>query len=168
MSEKKTHWRTFHETEFLGAFDLTEQGVNEVNLTIVRASSQKTKDEKGKEEIVLSCTFEGVKKPMILNATNCKAIEKVSGSPFIDNWSGVTITVYILKGIKAFGKIVDGLRIKEYAPKIEVPKNLIDEAVAIMDNCKTIDELKQSFEDCEHSTNVRVIAAKDKAKKLLE
>ena len=48
---------------------------------------------------------------MILNATNCKSLVKLSGSDFIENWAGLKVTLYVTK-VKAFGDNIDALRIK--------------------------------------------------------
>lgn len=132
--ESKTHWRKFHETEFLGSFDLVEQGVEEKILTIENVFSKTVKDEKGRDEIVLTCKFSEEKKPMVLNATNCKAIQVVSGTPMIESWKGVRITLYIQKGIKAFGKVVDGLRIRDFKPKANIdPTEAIEKLNGALD-----------------------------------
>tara|TARA_R110002126_G_scaffold289683_2_gene445254 strand:- start:5861 stop:6367 length:507 start_codon:yes stop_codon:yes gene_type:complete len=168
MSEQNTHWRTFHETEFLGAFDLTEQGVEEKILTITSAVSKTVKDEKGKNETILSCSFQEEKKPMILNATNCKAIQKVSGSPYINKWTGVRVTIYIKKGIKAFGKVVDGLRIKETAPRVQVTEKDLDDAIALLNKATTLDELKTAYKSCKYGKYPKVMGATEKLKKELK
>jgi len=130
----KTHWRTFHETEFLGAFDLDEQGLTEKVLTIKKAYRKEVKTDKGADEIVLSCDFNEEKKPMILNATNCKAIEKVSGTAIIEEWENVRVTLYIQRGIKAFGKVVDGLRIRDFKPKENIdPTEAIEKLKGALD-----------------------------------
>ena len=50
---------------------------------------------------------------MILNSTNCAALEKVLKSPFVEFWRGpVEVTV------RFGGKQVDGLRIRPYPPRI--------------------------------------------------
>ena len=59
---------------------------------------------------------------MILNTTNCKAIEAVHGTPFIDDWAGKDITLYVAK-IKAFGEQMDALRVKREKPKaVQLPE----------------------------------------------
>ena len=53
---------------------------------------------------------------MIMNKTNCKIIEKIYGTPYIEDWIGKKIQIYVQKGVKAFGEIVDALRIREQIP----------------------------------------------------
>jgi len=57
-------------------------------------------------------------KPMILNVTNCKAIEALYGS-YIEDWTGRSVQVYSEK-VKAFGQLVDALRIRKKSPEKEV------------------------------------------------
>jgi hypothetical protein len=58
---------------------------------------------------------------MILNATNNKTIAKLFKTPYIEEWSGRKIQIYIEK-VKAFGEIWDALRIRPYLP---VEKELV-------------------------------------------
>ena len=53
---------------------------------------------------------------MILNRTNAKAIEKVAGSGLVENWAGTQVTLYVEQGVKAFGEVVDALRIRDKKP----------------------------------------------------
>jgi len=53
---------------------------------------------------------------MILNRTNAKAIEKVANSGLVEDWVGVGVTLYVEKGVKAFGDVVDALRIRDKKP----------------------------------------------------
>jgi len=113
---KQTHWRKFHETDYIGAYSLQDAGVTEIQATIlsVKAEPVKGADDKSEDCIVAKLKDN---KPMILNVTNCKAISKVSGSPFIEEWSGLNITIFIAK-VKAFGEVMDALRIKPTAPAL--------------------------------------------------
>ena len=60
--------------------------------------------------------FKEFDKGMILNRTNARAIEKVSGSGLVEDWVGVQVTLYVEKGVKAFGDVVDALRIRDKKP----------------------------------------------------
>ena len=75
---------------------------------------------------------------MVLNKTNCKTIEKIY-SPFTDEWLGKKITVFAQK-VKAFGDMVDALRIRPTKP-IEKAVDYSKE-IAQINACKTLDELK--------------------------
>jgi hypothetical protein len=64
---------------------------------------------------------------MILNKTNCKIIEKVYKTPYTEEWGGKKIKIYAQSGVRAFGDIVDALRIKQENPEV----NLLDEIMAL-------------------------------------
>jgi hypothetical protein len=54
---------------------------------------------------------------MILNKTNQKTMEKLFASPYIEDWAGKKMILYVAK-VKAFGDTVDALRVKTTAPKL--------------------------------------------------
>ena len=59
-------------------------------------------------------------KPLICNVTNAKAIEKVAGSGYIEDWAGVPIQLYVTE-VSAFGSTVDAVRVRPKRPKITLP-----------------------------------------------
>lgn len=108
MSTELTHWKKLTNPNYLGAYSLQPNESRVV--TIVEVKREVITGMEGKKE---ECTIAYLKgeKPMILNTTNSKRIEKIVGSPFIENWKGAEVMIYAEK-IKAFGEIVDALRIK--------------------------------------------------------
>jgi hypothetical protein len=70
----------------------------------------------GKKEDCVVCHWVENAKPMILNATNMKMITKILGTPYIENWTGRKIQIGIER-VKAFGDIVDALRVRKQLPK---------------------------------------------------
>lgn len=115
MSEKLTHWKTYSDSPYLGAYSL--QPGEELQLTIAKAVAEKVVGTDGATEIVRVVHFEekGVK-PMIVNATNAKIISKLAGSPYMEKWAGVTVQIYADK-VKAFGEVVEALRIRPHKVK---------------------------------------------------
>ena len=67
-----------------------------------------------KEECVVA-HFDGDVKPMILNKTNMKAIEKALKSPYIEDWSGHNIQLYA-DMVSAFGATTMALRVRDFEP----------------------------------------------------
>ena len=49
-----------------------------------------------------------------------KAIAKALGSPFVEDWTGKSITLYVIK-IRAFGENMEALRVRDTAPKFVLP-----------------------------------------------
>ena len=72
----------------------------------------------GKQEECIVAQLAG-EKPFILNKTNCKTIAKVHGSPYIEDWAGKKITLYVAK-VKAFGDTVEALRVRTEKPKLPI------------------------------------------------
>lgn len=113
----KTHWKKLTNPDYLGAYSLASgDGYNELVVKITYVKQEKVVGPDGKQEMCMVAHLADGLKPMILNRTNCKAIEKVCGSPFIDDWAGVSVAVYVAK-VKAFGDVVDALRIRPTKPK---------------------------------------------------
>ena len=110
---KKTHWKKLTNPDFLGSWDFSEG--EERILTIKKITQGEVTGEGGKtDECVVAHFSSGL--PMVLNATNMKAITLAYRSPNIEDWVGRTISVHVEK-VKAFGDIWDALRVSTEAPK---------------------------------------------------
>lgn len=120
MADKLTHWRQTQHPDYLGAWAL--QPGQEPVLTITTAGVEKVVGTDGKKEECLVIGYKEKIGPgkMIVNATNSRSIEKIAGSPYIEMWTGTQIQVYVEK-VKAFGCIVDALRIRSFKPKPAQP-----------------------------------------------
>ena len=114
MAKTKTHWKLRHNFNYLGAYSLPDG--KDIILTIKELNPEKIKGTGGREEDGFVCHVAEPQKPMIMNKTNCKIIEKIYGTPYIEDWIGKKIQIYVQKGVKAFGEIVDALRIREQIP----------------------------------------------------
>lgn len=115
----KTHWKKLANPDYLGAYAL-DPGKDKV-LTVKSVSEENIVGADGKKEDCIIVRFREPVKPMILNATNAKSIQKLAKSPYIEDWVGMRIQLYAAK-IKAFGEVVEALRIREFLPKDE-PSN---------------------------------------------
>ena len=110
----KTHYRKLMNPEFLGAYSL-EDG-KDIVLTIDYIKVETVTGTDGKKEDLPVCHWKEPEKSMILNATNMKMIAKVLNSNFVEDWSGKKVQIGTEK-VRAFGDVVDALRIRRYAPK---------------------------------------------------
>ena len=141
----KTHWKKLSNTDYLGAYSI-EPGKT-LTVKIKEVKKELVKGEGGKSEECIVAQIEG-QKPMILNRTNCKAITKIYNSPFIEDWKGKEITLYVAQ-VKAFGDLVDALRIKEVKPELSelTPTHEKWEGAkeAIKAGTYTIEQLKKHF-----------------------
>lgn len=118
------HWKTLANYDYLGAYSL--DGIaKEVTLTIVSIKKQLVKGEGGMTDECIVAEFEeknvnGVTvKPMILNKTNCKKIEKIYNDGDVEHWIGKRITIFATTTTVGRDK-KPCLRIKEEIPKAVV------------------------------------------------
>lgn len=114
-NEASTHYRKVFDSPYLSSMDV----VDPITLTIARVTQEVDKTKKTKDTFNTAYFAErfirpGEKlKPMILNATNSKTMAKMTGSPFIEDWTGVKVMVYVERGIKFGRDTVDGLRVMQ-------------------------------------------------------
>ena len=120
MSEK-THYRELFNSDYIGAYSL-EPG-KDLIVTIKSVKREAVVGTDGKKEDCVVAQLVG-QKPFIINATNAKTIRTVLGTPFIEEWAGKRIQLYSAP-IKAFGDVVDALRVRKFAPKEEKPDEVI-------------------------------------------
>lgn len=115
----KTHWKKLSNPNFLGVYSL-EDGKDLV-LTIKTVRQEEVMGADGKKEDCIVCYFSDADKPMILNSTNAKMIQKLIGTPFIEEWVGHKIQIGTEK-VKAFGDVVEALRVRKFLPKVTAIK----------------------------------------------
>jgi len=108
------HWKKQFNYDYLGSYSL--DGKKEAIVTISKLDTDKVTGQQGRKEDCFVVYFNEFDKPMILNRTNAKAIEKVAGSGLVENWVGTQVTLYVEQGVKAFGEVVDALRIRDKKP----------------------------------------------------
>lgn len=115
----KTHWKKIvSDPNYIGEADFAEGEEKVLTIAHVNASETVTTAE-GKSQKAVLHWKEPNNKPMILNVARSKAIEKVTGSPYFEDWVGQQVQLYIQKGIKAFGDVVNAVRVRPYKPRIQ-------------------------------------------------
>lgn len=114
----KTHWKKIvSNPNYLGEADFNEG--EEKIATIAKVVADETviaAEGKSKKAVV---HFQENLKPMILNVARSKNIEKVAGSPYFEDWTGIRVQLYIEHGIKAFGDVVSAVRVRPRKPVIK-------------------------------------------------
>ena len=115
----QTHWKRLTNPDYLGAYSL-EPG-NDMTLTIKSVVREMVTGTDGKKEECTIIKFAEQVKPMICNNTNAKMIEKIYKTPYIEEWSGRAIQIYVEHGIKVGRETTDGLRIRPIIPKQSAP-----------------------------------------------
>ncbi|EBZ6209007.1 hypothetical protein OHR96_004249 [Salmonella enterica] len=135
MSEQKTHYRKAFDSPYLSSADIVEPTI----LTIARVALESDKTKKTKD-VFNTAYFEerelrpGEKlKPMILNATNSKTLKGITGSPFLEDWRGVKVTVFVDKNVHFGKESVEGLRI---SPARVIKPSLTPEKTQAWSNAK--------------------------------
>lgn len=123
----KTHYRKAFDSPYLSSADIVEPTVLTVSHVVLAADqTKKTKDLFNTAYFVEKEIRQGEKlKPMILNASNSKTMKALTGSPYIDDWKNVSITVYVDYNVRFGKETVEGLRISPHAPEKPVltPEN---------------------------------------------
>ena len=109
-----THWKKLTNPNYLGAYSI-EDG-KDLILTIKNVRQEEVIGADGKKEECTVCYWVEPDKPMILNSTNAKMIQKLLGTPYIEQWSGHKVQIGSEK-VKAFGDVVEALRIRKFLPK---------------------------------------------------
>ena len=110
----KTHWKRLVNPNYLGAYSI-EDG-KDLILTIKSVQQEEITGENGRKEGGMVARFVEPSKPMILNKTNAKMLQKLSKSPYVEDWAGLRIALYATT--TKFGPdVVECLRVRPFIPK---------------------------------------------------
>jgi hypothetical protein len=128
--ETRTHYRKAFDSPYLSSADIVEPVVLTIaHVRLEPDMTKKTQDKFNTAHFVEREIRKGEKlKPMILNATNSKTMKKLTGSPFIEDWENVRVTIYVDSSVRFGKETVEGLRINPRAPGPEQKKTLTPEA----------------------------------------
>ncbi len=112
-----THWKKLTNPNYLGSYAF--QPGEEKALTIASVGQEMVTNpaEPDKKENCIVAHFQQPEKPLILNKTNCKTIEKLTGTPDIEQWPGAGIILCVQR-VNAFGELVEAVRIRPVKPYI--------------------------------------------------
>lgn len=121
MNENKTHYRKAFDSPYLSSADVVQPTVLVISqVRLEPDKTKKTKDNFNTAYFVEKEIRPGEPlKPMILNATNSKTMKCLTGSPFIDDWIHIPVTIYVDENIRFGRDTVEGLRISTEKPRIE-------------------------------------------------
>lgn len=113
MSEH--HWRNEFTSNYLGSQHFLDGKDKTLTISKVKAEDLMTTDGSTKHSLV--CYWVEDQLPMILNKTNARQIAKLLKENDYTKWTGKRIQIYVDHAVKAFGDIVDGLRIRKKLPE---------------------------------------------------
>jgi len=150
----KTHWKKQFNYDYLGSYSLPDG--NDLILTIAKTGKEMITGQNGQKEECFVVHFKEDAKPMIMNRTNAKTIEKIY-TPYIEDWIGKSIQVYTEK-VKAFGDVMDALRIRPKQPNLAKPELTPEhekwgDAVNHLKSGKPIEAITKHFELSEANQN---------------
>lgn len=128
------HWKNFLDKDYLGSHNL-EAG-EEMLLTITKFEGEETVKTADGDKVKMVLYFAENVQKMILNISNATTIASLYG-PHPNDWIGKQVQVYATP-VKAFGKVQDALRIRDFVPK---PAISIEDYKSKMDAAKDITEL---------------------------
>lgn len=111
-----THWKKVFNPDYLSdAHFLPDE---EKILTIAMAKEEDIPiagTSKTDRRPVLYFTEKGIK-PMVINKTNGTTLQRMFKTPYMQNWPGHKIKVYVDATVKFKGEVVGGLRIRPKEP----------------------------------------------------
>lgn len=129
-NEQKTHYRKAFNSPYLSSADIVEPTILTVKCVRLEPDqTKKTKDHFNTAYFVETHIREGeVLKPMILNATNSRAMKTLTGSHFLEDWQNIAVKVYVDSNVRFGRETMEGLRISPQAPVLQklylTPKNV--------------------------------------------
>ncbi len=103
---------------FLKSEDLQGKAVKAV---ISAVGLEEVKDnDTGRNEKKLVMHFVGKDKALILNRTNCEAMEMICGTDDYGSWVGHAVVLFVDPNVKFGGKTVSGLRIRSASVAVPI------------------------------------------------
>ncbi|HKM00875.1 MAG TPA: hypothetical protein VJ083_02350 [Sedimentibacter sp.] len=147
MAEQNlTHWKKLENPDYLGSYAF--QPGQDLVVQIKSVGQEEVfNPTSGKKEDCTVCRFvDNSVKPMIMNVTNCKTLSKLYDTPYIENWKNKYFTIYVAK-VKAFGDVVEALRIRTKIPSTKQLKCECCGSVIVGTSTKTADEIAKMGKD---------------------
>lgn len=126
MAEQKTHWKRLYNPNYLGAWSFAPG--QDMVLTVDHVVQEEVSDQTGRKEQCMVVYFrERGAKPMVCNKTNAKSIEKLAGSPYLEDWPGTRLQLYVDHNVRFGADRVDGVRIRKRITMTDAPAPVLCE-----------------------------------------
>lgn len=129
--EHLTHWKNQFNYDYLGAYSLPDG--KDIVLTLKETKKEMVTGANGQKSECFVAYFHENAKPMILNKTNCKTIEKLFNTPNIEEWVNKQIQIGSTR-INAFGEMTDCLRVRPFTPKLSEERPAVQTGSVIWKN----------------------------------
>jgi hypothetical protein len=146
-SKNKTHFRKVFKSDHLGSADVEEYIEEGKSLIFtIKEVKQEYKTKVAGRAIDANIAYfkEANVKPLVLNSTNSRILKNMTASPFVEDWKGLRIEVYIDKDVKMKGEVVGGVRIKS-KPLKELTEQDLKVLTAKLAALTTREELKELY-----------------------
>ena len=114
---EKTAWRKTIDPNYIGTYVLPDDKPIDVVITRVEWKNTKVMGQEKKASIAYFAPNKYFDKPMLLNVTNMKRLERITGSKYIEDWVNVSITLQREMDKTPTGQRDWALRIAPIAPK---------------------------------------------------
>lgn len=111
---EKTPWRKLQNKDYLGEYDFSTG--EEKIVTIKGIITKDVTGDGGQVSAKPIMTFHEAVKPLIVNTTNFKMMQKLFKSKFVEDWYGKQIILYGDPNVKFGREIVGGVRVKNTLP----------------------------------------------------
>lgn len=138
----KTHYRKVFKSDHLSSADIEEfiEEGRPTRFMIDRVQQEYKTLVAGKKIDANIMYFVEPIKPMVLNAVNSKVLRAMFNSPYIEDWKGKEIEVFINHAVQMKGETVQGLRLrKPMVATSGINETQISKEVS---ECKTVEDLE--------------------------
>ena len=141
----KTHFRKVFKSDHLGVADLEDliEAGNPLIFNIRQVKQEFGVKVAGKKIDANIAYFEEKIKPWVVNAGNSRILRGFTQSPFVEDWAGLKIQLYIDPTAKLKGETVGGVRISPNAPK---SKPIVERGTEMHKRAKAAYERDKSFD----------------------
>lgn len=138
MSEgNKTHYRKVFKSDHLAQADLEDliEAGKRLVFTIKQVRQEYGAKVAGHKIDANIAYFEEDMKPWVVNAGNSAILKRFAASPFVEDWAGLVIELYIDPNVKMKGETTGGVRVSPNKPKmgklVLTPENTVKWSNAI-------------------------------------
>ena len=159
------HWRDHLNSPLLGAYSLFDdetEGWKEVDGTIIRCCKEEhILGASGKQMILVAYTSLSNRKPMKINVTISKVIQRIAKSMNPDKWVNIPVTFYVDTNVKSKLGTSEAIRVK---PRVQRQQADYSKQNASLRACTTLDELKVAYSALNGIEQGATVAVKDEMK----
>lgn len=114
---ERTHWKRLQNKDYLGEHDF-ESGEEKI-VTIASIDTGEVMGDGGLKSTKPIMRFLEDVKPLIVNTTNFKTMQRLFHSKYIEDWLGKQIALYGDPSVKFGREVVGGVRVKKELPVIK-------------------------------------------------